>query len=332
MADDTRSHPLVEGLNAASRLFRWGAWLAVALVFASGITVVGPDEVALRLRFGELTGETAADQVHPPGLLISFPYLIDEIVRVPVKRVRELKIDGLRASGALAFREVDITRDGYAITGDHNVIQPDVLLKYQIVDPVRWALRVADPEGVVRDAVTTSLVRTIAEMDVDAVLSERKRELAVAARTRAQARLDRDGQWVQLVRIEFVSLQPPPQIARYFADVQNASSDAKTKLENARAQAAEALARAESERDVLLAEAEGDALDDVATATGETKAFLALLGEYRRDPAVVWQRLYREGVREILSRIGARHVVSGESAWNLAIGRPDDVDEPRRDG
>ena len=226
---DEPNHPLVQGLASAVRLLKFGGLLAVLLVAVSGVTVIKPDEVALRLRFGRLTGQTAADQVHPPGLLISFPYLVDEIVRVPgPKRVLELRVDALKAKSALAFDGVDITRDGYAITGDNNLVQPEVLVKYQIVDPVRWALRANDPETVVHDAVVSALTRSITEIGVDEVLTSGKRALTQIAKRRAQARLDESGTWVRLTAIEFSSLQPPAQVARFFDDVQKAVTEVKT--------------------------------------------------------------------------------------------------------
>jgi len=228
MSPDRRPAPLAEGLGAALRLLRWGGLVAVLVILGTGVTMVKPDEVALRLRFGRLTGATRAEQVHGPGLLISFPYLVDEVLRVPVRRVLEMDVDALRSRRALAFPQVDITEDGYALTGDQNLLQPGVRLKYQIADPVRWALEIREPERVVHDAVVTALTRTMAEMTVDRVLVEGKRELAASALRRAQERLDSEGQWVLLVALELTSLQPPVQVARYFDDVQKAFVEKKT--------------------------------------------------------------------------------------------------------
>lgn len=304
-------HPLVAGLAAAVRLFKWGGVLVVLLVAVSGITIVKPDEVALRLRFGKLTGATAAEQIHPPGLLVSFPYLIDEIVRVPVKRVLEMPIDALRSKTGLAYDGVDITRSGYAITGDNNLVQPEALLKYQIVDPVKWALRSDDPDAVVRDAVVSALTRSIAEMEVDAVLTSGKRQLALTARQRAQAKLDADGPWVRLVAVEFSSLQPPTQVARFFDDVQKAITEVKTQEEMARSREAEDIPNAEADRDSVIAEAEGEHEQMISEARGEAVAFLAVLEQYRKDPTVVAERLYYEAMADLMTRVDKQNVLPG---------------------
>ncbi|MBN2489563.1 MAG: protease modulator HflK [Planctomycetes bacterium] len=309
MSPSWRALPLGEGLGAALRLLGWGAAVALVVIAASGVTVVKPDEVALRLRFGRLTGATRAEQVHGPGLLLSLPYLVDEVVRVPVRRVLEMDVDALRSRRALAFQQLDITEDGYALTGDQNVVQPAVRVKYQIGDPVRWALEIREPEALVHDAVVTALTRTLAEMPIDHVLVEGKRELAAAALRRAQASLDRAGPWVLLVALELTALQPPVQVARYFDDVQKAFVEKKTLEEKARRYAEQEVPRAEAERVGQINEARAYAADGAAAARGEAARFEGLLGEYRARPELVRQRLYLEAVEALMVRAGAVQLV-----------------------
>jgi len=310
MTEPLKPHPILEGMNAALRVLKWAGGLAVLAMMASGITIVKPDEVAIRLRFGSLTGDTRAGQVHGPGLLVSFPYLVDEVIRVPVKRVLEMNIDALRSRGGMAPRELDITRDGYALTGDHNLIQPRVQLKYQIADPIAWALRIVDPERRVHDAVVAALTRTLAEMPIDEVLVEGKRKLAATALRRAQVRLDRGATpWVQLVALEFTALQPPAQVARYFDEVQRAFVEKKTLEEKARSYAEQEIPLAEAVKLDLINKARTFALDTVSDARGEARAFLDLLAEYEREPEVVWRRLYLEAVEDLTPRVGALALV-----------------------
>src|ERR1700719_3278983 len=97
-------------------------WVAaMGILYAlSGITIVKPDEVAVVLRWGRLVGDTPALQEHGPGLLFAFPRPVDQVVRVQVKRVREVPVIELMASvdedeGSLA--SLDSLTQGYAITG-----------------------------------------------------------------------------------------------------------------------------------------------------------------------------------------------------------------------
>ena len=61
-------------------------------IFCSGIRVVESGNVALILRFGKLVGDTPEEQIHEPGLLLAFPYIIDEVVIVPTGSVIEQSV------------------------------------------------------------------------------------------------------------------------------------------------------------------------------------------------------------------------------------------------
>jgi membrane protease subunit HflK len=304
-----KTGPLLESLTTVFRLLKWVAALGALGILVSGITVVKADEVALRLRFGKLTGRTHADQVHGPGLLIGLPYLVDEVIRVPVKRVHELRIDDL-AGGRGANRDrLDITATGYAVTADRNIIQPAAVLKYQIADPVAWALRLVAPEATVRDAVVSALTRTLGELTIDTVLVDGQKQLAAQALARAQASLDTDGQWVQLVALEFTALRPPPQVAADFDAVQSAFVERKTRVDEARGYREQVLPQAAADAQDRVRQAEAEEATDVAKARGAAAAFLAIREEYRRNPAVVRQRLYREAMEAALSTVQGRVLV-----------------------
>ncbi len=308
-----------ESLRTTFRLFRWVAGALVLAVLGSGVTFVKPDEVVLVLRFGRLTGVTRASQVRGPGLVLALPYLVDEVVRVPVKRIQETRIDALTGVSGAGNR-LDITREGYALTADHNIVQPDALLKYQILDPVVWALRITAPEALIRDTVAAALTQTLGEMAIDAVLGEGKKQLASRARERAQTRLDAPEPWVRLVALELTAVRPPAPVAQAFDDVQSAFVTRKTRVDEARAYREQALPQAAAQAQAQIREAEAAEAAQLATARGAAAGFLAIQAEYRRRPAVVRQRLYREAMETVFSAVGRRVVVPpGSDTGRLLI-------------
>jgi membrane protease subunit HflK len=301
--------PLLDSVRASLRLLRWIAGLLGLAILGSGVTVVRPDEVALVLRFGQLAGRTRADQVHGPGLLLALPYLVDEVVRVPVKRIQETRIEALTSQIPASGDRLDVTRDGYALTADHNIVQPAAVLKYQITDPVAWALRLSGPDAFIRDAVVGALTRTLGEMAIDPILGDGRKSLAAAALDRAQARLDADGPWVRLVALEFTAIRPPGPVARAFDDVQSAFVERKTRVDEARSYREQALPRAAAAADAEVRDAEAGEATLLATAHGAASTFLAIQVEYRRSPAVVRQRLYREAMEFVFAAVGGRVLV-----------------------
>jgi len=301
--------PFLDSVRSTLRFGRWVAALVALGILVSGITIIRPDEVALLLRFGRLTGHTRADQIHGPGLLLALPYLIDEVVRVPVKRIQETRIDALTSGIRQSINSLDVTKEGYALTADHNIVQPGVVLKYQITDPAVWALQISTPDALIRDAVVAALTRTLGETAIDPVLGDGKKELVSRALARAQARLDADGPWVRLVALELTSIRPPFAVAPAFDAVHSAFVQRETLMGQARGYREQGLPKAAAEAQAATREAEADAAARIATARGDAAAFLAIRAEYRRNPAVVRQRLYREAMEQVFITLGSRVLV-----------------------
>jgi len=84
--------PLVALL--AGILGRLHLWVVVMILLylGSGITIVGPDEVALVERFGRIAGRGTAAATHGPGMLFALPRPFDQVLRVNVKRVYEAEV------------------------------------------------------------------------------------------------------------------------------------------------------------------------------------------------------------------------------------------------
>ena len=157
-------------INTAIRYCKWLIVILVALICCSGIRVVNNYEVAVVLRFGRLVGDTREEQVKEPGLLLAFPYVIDEVIKVPVGKVHEVSITTHAASADPTYAEIEDT--GYVITGDENIIHIDATLKYQISDPVEYALYNSDPETEINGVVSGVMTSCAASKSVDGLLTD----------------------------------------------------------------------------------------------------------------------------------------------------------------
>ena len=298
--------PVVAGLDWIHGRLHW--WLGLLLVayLASGVRIVGPDEVALVLRFGALAGDTPAEQVHGPGLLIALPKPMDEVVRVPVARIFELEMRELHWDrGEGGYRSpsrpsIDPESEGYLLTGDNNLLHATVVARYQIADPVAWALYQPDHERLLRNAVISALVRSAGEMPVDAVLAEGRKQLLDTTQRRAQERLDAVGAGIQLVAVELTDLSPPTQVREEFSAVQSAFIQSETQLKAAKEYRERTLPAARAERDSMVRRAEGDANALLAQARGDAAAFEGLVTEAKENRSVVMERLYRERIESTL--------------------------------
>jgi membrane protease subunit HflK len=298
--------PVIAGLDWIHGRLHW--WLGLLLIayLGSGVRIVGPDEVALVLRFGALAGATPAEQVHGPGLLIALPKPMDEVLRVPVARVFELEMRALHWDrGEGGYRSpsrpsIDPETEGYLLTGDNNLLHAVVVARYQISDPVAWSLYQPDHERLLRNTVISALVRTAGEMPVDAVLAEGRKQLLDTTQLRAQARLDAVGSGIQVVAVELTDLSPPTQVREEFSAVQSAFIQSETQLKAAKEYRERTLPAARAERDAMVRRAEGEANALLAQARGEAAAFEGLVAEARGNRDVVTERLYRERIESTL--------------------------------
>ena len=289
---------------------RWGLPLLLVGYLLSGVIVVGSDEVAVVLRFGELSGGNAAKAQRSPGLHYTLPRPIDEAILVKVKKVYELEITDLHSRGRqpsasrISRNTINPSQEGYVLTGDHNIIQVDMVARYLINDPVAFALHQADAEQVLRSSVMAATVRTMGEVEVDAVLSEGRGQFIVQVIQRAQARLDRAAAGINLVSIEVTDLAPPQQVQRDFEQVQNAFIDMETKVTEAKRVREREIPQAHAARDQELREAEAYSAVLLAQARGDAAMWLDLYDEYRQSPRVLRERLYLESVEVSLSSSG----------------------------
>jgi len=298
--------------GALRRLHLWVV-VMIGLYLGSGITVVGPDEVALVQRFGRFVGAGTAATIHGPGLLFAFPRPFDDVVRVNVKRVYEAELTTLAPpAGEVSLpttKTIDPVRVGYALTGDHNIVHARFTVHYRISDPVAYVVGTNEPERVLGDVLTSEAVRTVGERAVDQVLAEGRSEFVDTVRDRAQARLDAAGSGTTIVSLELTALIPPGPVAAVFTAVQSAAIAAQTQQQNARTERAGALPAAEARAADRLATATRYAVGTRAAAEADAVAFQALVAEYRRSPAVVRDRLYRDAMGRILAGAGKRDLV-----------------------
>ena len=300
--------PIARLLDGAWQRMHWWIGAMALLYLLSGITIVKPDEAAVILRWGRLVGETPALQEHGSGLLFAFPEPIDKVVRVQVKKVSEVSVNALISSPDEDQEEGDSSSlsplQGYAITGDHNIVQVDMVARYRIREPAEWAFYSPDSETILSVEVTAAMVRSLGEMGVDRVLADGRKDLIAKAARRAQAGLDAARSGLELTSLELTRLTPPQALTSDFDAVQSAFIGAETRKKEAQAFAEGVVPQSRAAADQEVQEAHAAADTDLAQARGDAAAFLALDKQYRANPAVVRERLYRDAVDQAIGGAG----------------------------
>jgi membrane protease subunit HflK len=305
-----------QSLNTIVNYVRWISIVIIAGILLSGVIFVQPGEVALIFRFGKLVGNTYTEKVRQPGLHIMFPYLIDKVVRIPVRKIQKIKIDGMYTDGYFQ----DYTNAGYALTGDTNIVVLDAVLKYKVIDPLKYVLEIMEPKKVLKELTLCALTQEISSFSVDDVLTKQKKELASYVLANAQERADELNLGVQFVALEFNSLQPPQRVKAEFDLVTSTYVQMETMIQEAKSYQKKIIPEAVAESDSMIQKARSFKAERIAQAKSDVAQFYGVINEFQKNPQVVHERLYREKVESILRKVANKVILpKGENGENIVL-------------
>lgn len=296
---------LADILDSVTKYFLVLVAIVIVIIALSGLRVVKSGEVALVLRFGKLVGDSYEEQVHEPGLLFAFPYVIDEVITVPTGSIIEQKVTTHYTAGNMTT----LHNNGYVITGDQNIAVISASVKYVVSDPVSYALNVKDIQSVINAYVSNAMIDEAVCLGVDDLLTGGKDAYAAAVLSRAQAKLSESGAGVTIGTIELTNVAMPSEVRETYEAVNSASVQAATQLEQAKLYRENLIPKAESEANGLISQANAAYSNSVAAANSALAEFWGVLEEYKTNPDVVMTRIYSAKVAETISKIGLVRVV-----------------------
>ncbi|MCK4305367.1 MAG: FtsH protease activity modulator HflK [Candidatus Eisenbacteria sp.] len=301
----------VEGFvsNALSALLlgvRWAATtknLILLLVAAivvdwaiTGIRVVREDEQAVVLRFGAVT------RVAPAGILFTLPWPLERSITVKTSEVRTMPV---------GYKLVDSVRgippnpkEVEWVTGDTNIINLKLTLKYSVYDPVKYLFSVGpiDTDFLLRRCAEENVTKLIATMPVDEVLTSGKFRIQEETRQRTQAMLDYLDTGIRLITVNLGGVEPPSNVIEAFNDVSTAKTEKAKMLNQADGYQKDLIPRARAMANRMIQEAESYHAATVEGARGKAAQFTKLLEQARLARGITQTRLYLEAMERILPR------------------------------
>lgn len=304
-------------LGSVTKYFVILVVIVLVVIAFSGLRVIKSGEVAVVLRFGRLVGNTYEEQVHQPGLLFAFPYIIDEVVIVPTGNVIEQKVMTHYTNGEMTT----LHNNGYLITGDQNIAMVSASVKYMISDPVSYALNVKDASALINAFVSSAMVNSAASTGVDELLTSGKDEFAKAVLNEAQTKLSAVDSGITVGAIELTSVSMPNEVREVYDMVNSATVQAATLLEQARQYEAKVIPQAEADAATLVSDAKKKYSESVSAANLDLTEFYGTVKEYEENPDAVKTRVYTEKVTAAIGKIGKIRVVKdGETKIFLPTG------------
>ena len=290
------------------------AILCIALL-CSGIYKVDNDEVAVVLRFGRLSGINPAERIKRPGPHYAFPYIIDEVVKISVGKIKQLIVT--THDSKASYIDADINRSGYLITGDNNIILIEATIKYSIDNPLVYALSHKNAELVINGVVSVVLQKSVSSVSVDTLLTSGKIQLAENVKLASQRLLDAIDIGVRLTNVEFTKLTPPGEVMTDFEAVTAATVQKATMTQEANGYRLHTLPAAQSQAHLIVENAKAFQNEALAGAQMDIAVFLGLYSQYEQNPKIVLDGVLRERIGLILSKIQV--IVSGSEAPRMIL-------------
>jgi membrane protease subunit HflK len=313
MPEDAGSQALSEALRSSFVIVKVIMILLVVVFFASGVFTVPSQERAIVLRFGRPVGGAEEEQLLNPGLHWSFPYPIDEIVRIPISTIQTVTSttgwyyvapgEEDKPDSEAQTASLNPASDGYTLTGDGNIIHVRAVLRYRINDPLKYTLNFVNASNVLQNALDNALIHASAEFSVDQVLYSDKQAFKERILQRVRQLVDQQTLGVNIDTADIPRQIPPRQgpVKNAFTAVALADFKRQQTLDEARTYYNSNVLTAESEAAVILNNAETEKAQLLQAIASEARYFTNQLPYYRSDPELFQARLQTETIGRTLT-------------------------------
>jgi len=251
---DPANKSLADALQASFRILKLVMAAVVIFFVFSGLKSVKQETVLVRWRLGR------HNAVLKPGLHLSYPYPIDELIKVKTAP-QTLKITDfwltLRDKDAgtdlsdlkATTPSLDPARDGALLTGDRALMHVLLSVQYRISEPEKFVYRVInertsddEPDGqnllrpIIRNAAVAEAARTTRN-----VVWQNPDKLATRIHVRAQKELTRLQTGITLETVDAEKSHYPLQVKDGFLSVINAEARGEELRQDAKKQREEIL-------------------------------------------------------------------------------------------
>jgi membrane protease subunit HflK len=289
--------------------------LVIAFLAYSSFYTVNQDEVGIVQRFGRYIETTQ------PGLNFKLPLGIDTVTKVNVKRVQTEEFGGTPADTEFRPRGkpgIDPSNVALMLTGDLNVAVVPWIVQYRIKDPYNFLFKVANVRQFLKDMSEAVMRLVVGDRSINEVISKRD-EIALEAMAMLQKELDLAETGIQIVTVEMKKTNVPAPVQPSFNEVNQATQEKEQMIYQANEEYNKAIPAARGEAERTIKAAEGYALNRVNRAKGDAKRFRDVYEEYRKAKDITKTRLYLEGMRSLMPKLGPVYIVDSDQKNTLPL-------------
>ena len=277
-------------------------WLATTII------VVDPGEQALKERFG------ARVAVLEPGLHFKWPYPVDEIRRYNTRLLQSINVGFITDQSLEREDTIVWTRSHYkeeinflVASGEQNIgsgantnqtdtvpvnlLTASIPVQFFVRDLAQWGYEHIDPAGTLERIANREVVRHLASVDMEKVMSFGRAEVSVALRKAIQKAADAAKLGVEIVFVGLQDIHPPTGtkeigVAAAYEKLIGAEQDRATAILAAEGDARRIVLSAEAESVRLVNDAKDTAIRRESDAAGRSGRFASQMIAHHAAPAV----------------------------------------------
>lgn len=306
-SEDAGSVALAEALQSSFVIVRVLLAGLVIYFLGSGIFTVTSQERAIVLRFGKPV-RTAGQVEVGPGLHWAFPYPIDEVIKMPVAQLQNVQSSvgwyavtpEQEAAGVVpdVGGSLNPASEGYAISGDGNILHARAIVRYRITEPLKFFLNHREGASVMTNILDNALSFAAARYRVDDALRRDVAGFKEAVMRRVNDLVTSHDLGVTLEPSDIV-VAPPRQVKADFDAVLSAEAERAKAISVAQGYANQVVNEARGQATARINSGETDRNRLVQAVSAEARKFDSLLPEYRKNPEFFRERLLVETVRRV---------------------------------
>lgn len=305
---DTPEELFRQGGQGLNDLGKWLPTISVLLVIVffsvTSFYTIEQDEVGVIRRFGKYLTTT------DPGLHWKFPFNIDKLDKVKVKRVFKEEF-GFRTSQPgvkTQYSNASFDEESLMLTGDLNVLDVSWIVQFKIKDPVQLIFNMNNPRETIRDLSQAAMRQVIGDYSVSEALTTHKNEINLEVKESLQKTLDYYKSGIQIEKLELQEVLPPGPVQASFNEVNEAEQEREKVINQSWEAYNKVIPSAKGQAEKTFREAEGYALARVKKAQGDAAQFIDTWTAYKDAKGVTRRRLYLETLEEVLPNSGKVYI------------------------
>lgn len=253
-----------------------------------------------------------------PGAHFTLPWPVDRVYRYATEQIQTIDIGFVPDDSPLAGNTVLWTtphnkeenflvasRELPNVDGTNNapsanrappvsLLTVSVPVQFQITNLTAWAYNNEDPVSLLTHISSREVVRYLASVDLDEVMSRGRWEAAQTLRSRIQAEANKHQLGANIVFVGLQDIHPPGKVAPDYEKVIAAIQTKSATILNAQAEAIRTTNLADANAFKTLADARADSTRQRISATALSSLFTNQLPAYLAAPSVYAQRAYLE--------------------------------------